>query len=75
MADPDLALQELKRINKEFAVFIGDKGAASEADTRVKLVDRILTSVPKMIPATVGWVAVDELGGSAMQGECNETSD
>jgi hypothetical protein len=45
MADPDLALQELQRINKEFAALIGDKGAASEADTRVKLVDRILTSV------------------------------
>jgi predicted type IV restriction endonuclease len=45
MADPDLALEDLNRIMAEFSAFVADKGAASEADTRAQLVDKILTQV------------------------------
>jgi predicted type IV restriction endonuclease len=45
MTSPDAALEALKEIIKDFSDFIADKGAASEADTRVKLIDRILVQV------------------------------
>jgi hypothetical protein len=45
MPEPDLALDSLRAIVKEFAAFVAEKGAASEADTRVKLIDRILVQV------------------------------
>ncbi len=45
MPDPDSALKVLKQTVKEFATFIAGRGAASEADTRVKLIDKILTEV------------------------------
>jgi hypothetical protein len=45
MTEPDLALEALKSITKEFASFVAAKGSVSEADTRVKLIDRILVQV------------------------------
>jgi len=45
MVDPDAALSALQGIMAEFAHFLGTQGAASEADTRVKLIDRILTQI------------------------------
>lgn len=46
MADnPDAALSTLKSTIVEFADFVRAKGAVTEADTRVKLIDRILTQV------------------------------
>jgi AAA ATPase domain len=41
----DVALQRLKEIIQEFSSFLSQKGKASEADTRVKLVDRVLKEV------------------------------
>jgi hypothetical protein len=43
--DPDAALDTLRGIIRDFAVFVAGKGAASEADTRVKVIDRILVQV------------------------------
>jgi hypothetical protein len=48
VADPDSALTALKHIIEEFAAFVADRGSASEADTRVKLIDRVLVQV-------LGW--------------------
>jgi hypothetical protein len=42
---PDQALEALKRIRAEFDAFIVSDGAATEADTRAKLVDRVLKEV------------------------------
>lgn len=41
----DQALERLKGIVASFAAFIAEKGRVSEADTRVKLIDRILKEV------------------------------
>lgn len=41
----DLALARLEAITREFSSFISTRGAASEADTRVKVIDRILKEV------------------------------
>ncbi|HEY7312674.1 MAG TPA: hypothetical protein VH643_25135 [Gemmataceae bacterium] len=48
MLDPDEALANLKQALKDFATFCGRRGGASEADTRVKLIDRVLVDV-------LGW--------------------
>jgi hypothetical protein len=48
MSDPDHALAALDAILREFARFIRTRGGASETDTRVKVIDRILTEV-------LGW--------------------
>jgi hypothetical protein len=45
MAQPDDALNALREIIKEFATFVATKGTASEADTRAKLIDRVLRDV------------------------------
>ena len=45
MLNPDYALVTLRDIISEFATFVASRGAASEADTRVKLIDRILVQV------------------------------
>src|SRR3954468_22663092 len=45
MADPDAALDALKETMAEFAEFCASQGQVSETDTRVKLIDRILTDV------------------------------
>ncbi len=42
---PDRALLTLKSIIEEFATFCKDRGGASEADTRAKVIDRILKEV------------------------------
>src|SRR5262245_2421601 len=41
----DVALERLKNIEREFSDFIVAKGKASEADTRVKMIDRVLKEV------------------------------
>ena len=41
----DLALRRLQEIMNEFSVFLAEKGKASEADTRVKMIDRCLKEV------------------------------
>jgi hypothetical protein len=43
--DADLALKRLSDIADEFSSFISDKDRASETDTRVKLIDRVLKEV------------------------------
>jgi hypothetical protein len=43
--DADLALERLAEIIKEFILFVESKGKASEADTRVKFIDRIIKEV------------------------------
>jgi len=43
MANPDSSLEALRQINREFEAFRMGSGELSEADTRVKLIDRILT--------------------------------
>jgi hypothetical protein len=48
MNDPDAALVALNAIIREFARFIRTRGGASQTDTRVKMIDRILTEV-------LGW--------------------
>ena len=48
MAEPDSALTALKQIIQEFAAFVTDRNSVSEADTRVKLIDRVLVQV-------LGW--------------------
>jgi hypothetical protein len=45
MRHPDEALQELKGIKNEFATFCAGRGITSEADTRAKLIDKVLTEV------------------------------
>jgi hypothetical protein len=42
---PDNGIEKLRAIREDFDKFIATAGEASEADTRVKLVDRILTEV------------------------------
>lgn len=41
----DDALNNLKKISQRFASFVSRKGTASEADTRVKMIDKVLTEV------------------------------
>jgi len=48
MLDPDVALANLKQILKDFAAFYSRRCGASEADTRVKVIDWVLTGV-------LGW--------------------
>src|SRR5437879_1342756 len=45
MTEPDLALDALKAIIKDFSTFVASRGSVSEADTRVKLIDRVLVQV------------------------------
>ncbi len=46
MTNPaDEALERLNAITADFSVFVAGKGGTSEADTRVKLIDRILKEV------------------------------
>jgi len=45
MDSPDLALKVIGEIITEFADFCRDRGGASETDTRVKVIDRILKEV------------------------------
>ncbi|MCX5811425.1 MAG: hypothetical protein NT178_02620 [Proteobacteria bacterium] len=45
MSDPDFALKILQEIYEEFREFCKKHGNVSEADTRVKIIDRILTEV------------------------------
>ena len=45
MANPDVAPSALRRIQQEFASFCDGHGKASEADTRAKVIDKILTEV------------------------------
>lgn len=45
MSEPDLALDVLKAIINEFRTFFASRGSVSEADARVKLIDRILVDV------------------------------
>jgi hypothetical protein len=45
MGTPDTAFEELKQINEAFAVFRAGRGSVSEADTRAKVIDKILTDV------------------------------
>lgn len=40
---PDSALDILRNIIGEFKAFVSAKGAASEADTRVKVIDKIFS--------------------------------
>jgi hypothetical protein len=41
----DLALDVLRGVIREFAAFVSAEGAASEADTRAKLIDKVLIQV------------------------------
>ena len=43
--NPDEALERFKKIEADFSVFVKSRGQASETDTRVKLIDRILKEV------------------------------
>jgi hypothetical protein len=45
MADPDVAMETLRRIALEFADFVAQHGTVSEADTRANVIDKILTQV------------------------------
>ncbi len=45
MKDSDNALKNLKKIAIDFSAFVSEKGKVSEADTRVKLIDRVLKEV------------------------------
>lgn len=45
MTEPDAALEALNEIIREFSAFIDGRGSVSEADTRVKLIDRVLVQV------------------------------
>ena len=53
MADPDSALEELKKITEEFKSFVEGRGTVSEADTRVKLIDRIMVQVCRWPEASI----------------------
>jgi hypothetical protein len=48
MMDPDSGFEALQEILNEFAAFVMGQGAVSEADTRAKLIDKVLTTV-------LGW--------------------
>lgn len=48
MANPDLALDALRKITQEFAAFLEGRGSVSEADTRANLIDKMLVQV-------LGW--------------------
>ncbi len=48
MNDPDLALRALNAITRDFSQFCKSRGGASETDTRVKVIDRVLKEV-------LGW--------------------
>jgi hypothetical protein len=52
MNDPDAALETLNQIIGEFAQFVKTRGGASETDTRVKMIDRVLTEI-------LGWPEAD----------------
>lgn len=52
LAPPDAAIERLRETRKEFDSFLLDAGYASEADTRVKLIDRVLVDV-------LGWSEAD----------------
>ena len=45
MLDADAALDQLRIISSEFASFRAERGRVGETDTRVKIIDRILTQV------------------------------
>ncbi len=45
MSDPDLAFEKYKTLLIEFKSFCDSHGSVSEADTRVKLIDRVLKEV------------------------------
>jgi hypothetical protein len=45
VASVDEAVEALRGIRAEFAEFCASQGAVSEADTRAKLIDRILREV------------------------------
>lgn len=45
MNEPDTALDNLRSIIRDFDAFVRFKGSVGEADTRVKLIDRILVEV------------------------------
>jgi hypothetical protein len=45
MSDPDLALKNLELIIADFAAFCEGRGKVSEADTRAKVIDRVLREV------------------------------
>lgn len=45
MVNPDIGIEQLRSIKNEFASFCAERGRISEADTRVKLVDRVLREV------------------------------
>ena len=48
MIHPDDALVALQQVKQDFQQFCDSKGKASEADTRAKVIDKILTAV-------LGW--------------------
>ena len=45
MPNPDESLKKLKKIYSDFSTFCGNRGRVSEADTRVKIIDRVLKEV------------------------------
>lgn len=45
MPNPDAGLEALRKLSAEFAAFRENRGRVSEADTRVKVIDRILKDV------------------------------
>ncbi len=52
VTSPDDAIEALRSIRDEFAAFCASRGRASEADTRAKVIDRVLREV-------LGWPDVD----------------
>lgn len=50
--NPDTAIEALRSIRDEFARFCAHRGRASEADTRAKVIDRVLREV-------LGWPEID----------------
>jgi hypothetical protein len=45
LGNPDTAIAQIRIIAAEFSEFCSGRGSISEADTRVKLIDRVLTEV------------------------------
>ena len=45
MANPDIGREHLRQIIDEFKEFCAERGAVSEADTRAKVITRVLTQV------------------------------
>ena len=45
MTNPDEAIESLRKIKREFADFLDDRGKASESDTRAKVITKVLTDV------------------------------